>query len=286
VTWFKVDDSFYDHPKVFDAPDSAVALWVRAGTWSARNSQGGFVPTKMPARLCDDPETAVRELLDRGLWKRTKGGYRFHDWETYQPTREEAIAAQQKQSSGGRLGNHRRWHVDKGVSVPDCPFCLGEHPSGTRSGTDRPTNRGTESGANPPSRPVPSRRDGSVGGHLQVADARGKQGLDWIQDRYGLSVEKAEGAMATIAQRANGPIKDWPRLLDHMAGNGTLAAIVEPLQRPEPPPAAEPARRTTTGCDTHPEGAIDPLAPDGWGRCLFCNDRRRKAQRSIRRFTA
>jgi hypothetical protein len=37
VTWFKVDDSFYDHPKVFDLPDSAVALWTRAGCWSARN---------------------------------------------------------------------------------------------------------------------------------------------------------------------------------------------------------------------------------------------------------
>ncbi|MEO3749728.1 hypothetical protein [Streptomyces sp. B6B3] len=40
----------------------------------------------------------------------------------------------------------------------------------------------------------------------------------------------------------------------------------------------------TTGCREHPRGAIDPLygdkddpLPPGWGRCLLCNDRRRRA---------
>jgi hypothetical protein len=88
MTWFKVDDSFYDHLKVFDAPDCAVALWVRAGAWAARNLTDGFVPSGMPARLCDDPETAAKELVRRKLWLRVKDGYRFHDWKKYQPTRE------------------------------------------------------------------------------------------------------------------------------------------------------------------------------------------------------
>ncbi|MBB1260958.1 hypothetical protein [Streptomyces alkaliterrae] len=40
----------------------------------------------------------------------------------------------------------------------------------------------------------------------------------------------------------------------------------------------------TTGCREHPRGAVDPLygdkddpLPPGWGRCLLCNDRRRRA---------
>ena len=101
MTWFKVDDSFYDHPKVFDAPDCAVALWTRAGTWSARNLTDGFVPAGMPARLCDDPDTAVKELVRRGLWSRVKDGFRFHDWSEYQPSREsverERLAAAERQ---------------------------------------------------------------------------------------------------------------------------------------------------------------------------------------------
>lgn len=39
-----------------------------------------------------------------------------------------------------------------------------------------------------------------------------------------------------------------------------------------------------TGCAEHPRGPVDPLAgdredplPPGWGRCLLCNDRRRRA---------
>ncbi|MCX5074564.1 hypothetical protein OHA84_18055 [Streptomyces sp. NBC_00513] len=33
--------------------------------------------------------------------------------------------------------------------------------------------------------------------------------------------------------------------------------------------------KSYTGCPEHPNGALDPEAPDGWGRCLICNDRRR-----------
>lgn len=89
MPWFNVDDSFYDHPKVWDAPDCAVALWCRAGSWSARSPRRGFVPAGMPARLCGDPETAVRELLERRLWLRTKGGYLFHDWNDWNLSSEE-----------------------------------------------------------------------------------------------------------------------------------------------------------------------------------------------------
>ncbi|WP_084963317.1 hypothetical protein [Thermoactinospora rubra] len=108
MTWFKVDDSFYDHPKVFDAPDCAVALWVRAGAWSARNLTDGFVPAKLPARMCDDPETAVRELVDRGLWRRTRGGYQFHDWTTYQPSAEKVRDLRRKRAEAGRKGGQAK----------------------------------------------------------------------------------------------------------------------------------------------------------------------------------
>ncbi len=108
MTWFKVDDSFYDHPKVFDAPDCAVALWTRAGTWSARNLTEGFVPAGMPARLCDDPDTAIRELVRRGLWSRVKDGYRFHDWDVYQPSAEAVAALKQKRAAAGRAGGLAR----------------------------------------------------------------------------------------------------------------------------------------------------------------------------------
>lgn len=108
MTWFRIDDSFYDHPKVFDAPDCAVALWTRAGTWAARNLTDGFVPSGMPARLCDDPDTAVRELTRRGLWKRTTGGFQFHDWSEFQPTAEAVKTLRQQRVEAGRRGGTER----------------------------------------------------------------------------------------------------------------------------------------------------------------------------------
>ncbi|MFB9519554.1 hypothetical protein [Streptomyces cremeus] len=37
--------------------------------------------------------------------------------------------------------------------------------------------------------------------------------------------------------------------------------------------------RNVTGCKEHPDGAVDPTVPDGWGRCLICNHRRRLVER-------
>ncbi len=168
MPWFKVDDSFYDHPKVFDAPDCVVALWVRAGSWSARNLTDGFVPAKMPARFCDDPKTAVRELINRGLWKRTRGGYLFHEWDAdgdgtpRNPTRSELTAMRSRQSSGGAIGNHRRWHIEKGKHVPTCPYCQREQFSGSDRSTDWGSDTPTESDPNRPT-PIPSQGGGYLG---------------------------------------------------------------------------------------------------------------------------
>lgn len=108
MTWFKVDDSFYDHPKVFDAPDCAVALWTRAGAWAARNLTDGFVPSGMPARLCDDPDTAIKELVRRGLWTRASGGFKFHDWSDFQPSAKAVAELRAKRAEAGKRGGQAK----------------------------------------------------------------------------------------------------------------------------------------------------------------------------------
>lgn len=39
--------------------------------------------------------------------------------------------------------------------------------------------------------------------------------------------------------------------------------------------------RSRTGCDVHPDGPVDPLAPPGWTRCLLCNRNRRISDPSV-----
>src|SRR6266511_642084 len=84
---FQVDPDFYDHPKAIGMSDAATALWVRAGSYSAAKSSDGFVADDALVLLSQTPMDAARELCRRGLWKRVRGGYRFHPLESRNLTR-------------------------------------------------------------------------------------------------------------------------------------------------------------------------------------------------------
>lgn len=85
MTWFKVDDSFYSHPKVVQLSLSARGLWVTAGSWCADHETDGFVPDAM-IRVFGAKKRTADELESATLWKKVDGGWKFHDWEKYQPT--------------------------------------------------------------------------------------------------------------------------------------------------------------------------------------------------------
>jgi hypothetical protein len=70
---FIVDDSFYDGIGG-SLPDCSVAFLNRAGHWSARNSESGFVPAWALARFSDDPGQAVQPLFSAGIAERAKKG--------------------------------------------------------------------------------------------------------------------------------------------------------------------------------------------------------------------
>lgn len=78
---FQVDADFYDHPKSIGMSDAATALWVRAGSYSAAKLLDGFIADHVLATLSRTPEAAADELVARGLWKRRKGGYQFHQYD-------------------------------------------------------------------------------------------------------------------------------------------------------------------------------------------------------------
>ncbi|MGE5828846.1 MAG: hypothetical protein ACM30G_10880 [Micromonosporaceae bacterium] len=44
--------------------------------------------TDLP-RILPDSEKLARALVAAGLWKRTKGGYQFHEWNHYNPSADE-----------------------------------------------------------------------------------------------------------------------------------------------------------------------------------------------------
>lgn len=89
MPWFKVDDHFHSHRKTLATSPAALGLWVVAGSWAAANPDDGFVPAYVLPRLLADAESLADELVERGLWQRVKGGFKFRNWTEYQFTKEE-----------------------------------------------------------------------------------------------------------------------------------------------------------------------------------------------------
>jgi hypothetical protein len=86
MTWFKVDDGFWSHPKTVALSAESVALWVRAGSYCGQHLTDGVVPRHLLPML-QGSDTQAHELVEAGLWLDHIDGYVFHDWLTYQPTR-------------------------------------------------------------------------------------------------------------------------------------------------------------------------------------------------------
>lgn len=154
MSWFKVDDKLWGHPKWLATPIRARGLWVTAGSWSAGQEQDGNVPRHVLGVLGGTTRDA-QALVTSGLWIATATGWTFHEWAEFQPDSASQKAKRDAESAGGREGNHNRWHVKRAIRVKGCEYC-------NVSGPDRVP----ESGANPPvpSRPEPNRTSQSERG--------------------------------------------------------------------------------------------------------------------------
>jgi hypothetical protein len=97
MTWAKLDDDFYGHPKVLDAwrrDRSAVGLFALSLSYSAKHELDGAVPANFIRQVLpdrDERRAAVTALLRAGLWEHNggRGAYAIHDFLDCNPSREE-----------------------------------------------------------------------------------------------------------------------------------------------------------------------------------------------------
>jgi hypothetical protein len=179
MPWFLVDDGFAFHRKVVAAGNAALGLWVRAGSWCARELTDGFVPDHMLTALGTRPQ--AKRLVAVGLWERVDGGYRFWQWNDpgRQPTRNQV---EQK-----RAAARERMRKVRGSREQD----ENEHSNNARS-SDAVRDAF-------PSLPSPSLQEGSLRDHLSRRNARpdldddlakqiDEQIIEVLRDQTGLTV--------------------------------------------------------------------------------------------------
>nr|DAK57369.1 MAG TPA: replisome organizer [Caudoviricetes sp.] len=112
ITWFKVDDGFYDHPKFIDLPNAAIGLWAKCGAWCGKHLTDGVIPASQVKRFKGTP-AQIKALVSERIWveERDESGakvYRFHGWNEYQPTREQKLKEREDGAERQRKSRRRR----------------------------------------------------------------------------------------------------------------------------------------------------------------------------------
>jgi hypothetical protein len=114
VTWTKLDDGIFDHPRMLVAGEDAANLHVRALVWCNRHLTDGRLPAEALAVLTRKrtAEESASALVRVGAWEtHPEGGWTVRGFHEHNPTAEEVkarrAALQEKRSEAGRLGGIR-----------------------------------------------------------------------------------------------------------------------------------------------------------------------------------
>lgn len=59
MTWFKVDDKMWSHPKVLHASSLALGVWVRVGSYCADQLTDGLVAVETVHAICPESKAVV-----------------------------------------------------------------------------------------------------------------------------------------------------------------------------------------------------------------------------------
>jgi hypothetical protein len=148
VPWFNVDDGFAFHRKAVRAGNSALGLWVRAGSWCAQQLTDGFVPSDMVPTM--GTVSQAERLVAAGLWSEVDGGYMFHEWTDSgrNPSRSEVLLRRKKEAE-------KKAKARAAKSAP--PQANSDSPPRTQSGLPGVVPGGV--GATTPLPSTPSKED-------------------------------------------------------------------------------------------------------------------------------
>ena len=100
-------------------PDAEL-LFIRALAFARANRTGGMIEDfdldEIGAGL-NDPTASATALVDVNLWLTSGTGWIIRSFEKWNPA---------GASESGTFGNHKRWHLDRGLVAPNCPHCPAE----------------------------------------------------------------------------------------------------------------------------------------------------------------
>ncbi len=136
MTWGKVDDKLHSHPKPELAKLEAMGLWVIALSHCCDSLTDGHVTRERVGKIADSARLGERlaavlcrvrlwhlsdepcQNADCDKYRRPGTGYRFHDWENYQPTRGSVEAERIRKQAAGKRGGEAKARAASKLLAP------------------------------------------------------------------------------------------------------------------------------------------------------------------------
>ncbi|QHF97913.1 mucin-2 [Streptomyces sp. NHF165] len=286
MTWFKIDDTFYGHPKALKAGNAAIGLWARAGAYAAQHLTEGAVPGVVAQLYGTAPQ--ARKLVAAGLWHEhghacpkcpqpPAGDFQMHDFLIYNPTRDKVEGDRQKaaerqqrarekaadrraqeRNPSGSSANRPRFDDDSSAENLENVANRGAFGDGV-AGQEGPSQR---DGTNPSRSPRPDPAPASPSEMQQ--HARERAGL--VPELRPLADALADAGCAMRWGLGLGEQRDVHQLVKEH-GAAALAEVVTRRTAPgeEPKPArywlkvwSDPRTWQTAGADVIPLAAAQP----------------------------
>lgn len=117
MTWAKLDDQYFRHPKSRAAGKDGRALDLAAICYSSSALTDGFISKDALPLIAAEAgvrPTVARKLVEVGRWDDAIGGYQIHNYETRQRTRAEVDA--EREATRDRVKRHRDKRRSNGVT--------------------------------------------------------------------------------------------------------------------------------------------------------------------------
>src|SRR5574343_246506 len=113
MTWARLDDGFYDHPKVEATSVAAIGLWVKLLTYCCKHLTDGFFSPQVAAKMSPEWERLLIELTEKRLVDVSENGHEIHDFLDYNFDKETTHKKRKnekknKSNAGKRSGEARR----------------------------------------------------------------------------------------------------------------------------------------------------------------------------------
>ena len=124
--WTPLAVNFWRDPKVAGTTKDAKLLALGGFTYCQGQGTDGFIPTGALAIIVAETGAArgaVTELTSRNLWVETADGWMIPSWLEWNKPAAEVQAQRDAKGQGGKWGNHKRWHLDRGIRQPGCRYC-------------------------------------------------------------------------------------------------------------------------------------------------------------------